>query len=360
MGNVSIPTKNVASSFFYWIKCKTRCKVTCKQELYSQNCKGRRMELTPESLCAFFWTYKYFHLLLPASRLFSFTTAKQTRSDGWLCCYKIIVSWQPMHTCLVEDTIQGYIIQNQWQAQANLEYITFQVRLPISATTFSTSFSSQYMWKLKLHAQICPPLSVLQASELPTSNCMWKDNKSLPVFGALGKKKYSLIRWSNLKIWNLHLRLYMQELSHHIDNTVKSSRIMLRLDESFWQKSIASSWLLHIRDHFPDCAAFRRDIIRSGRGTQLTEATLWKKAKLELMLLSLSAQSPFCMNPQYCLNEERAAGKKPVFHDPIWSFILVAYLNKMLGWCRGRTDRMLTDFCRQPLASSSEESTDGE
>lgn len=78
------------------------------------------------------------------------------------------------------------------------------------------------------------------------------------------------------------------------------------------------------------------------------------------MLLSLSAQSPFRMNPQYCLNEERAAGKEPVFHDPIWSFILVAYLNKMLGWCRGRTDRMLTDFCRQPLASSSEESTDGE
>lgn len=116
IGNVSILTKKCSFLFLYWIKCKTTCKVTHKQELYSQNCKGRRMELTPESLCEFFWTYKYFHLLLPASRLFSFTTAKQTWSDGWLRCYKIIVSWQPMHTCLVEDTIEEYIIQNQWQA----------------------------------------------------------------------------------------------------------------------------------------------------------------------------------------------------------------------------------------------------
>lgn len=85
-----------------------------------------------------------------------------------------------------------------------------------------------------------------------------------------------------------------------------------------------------------------------------------KKVKLELMLLSLSAQSPFRMNPRYCLNEERAAGREPVLHDPIWSFIFVAYLNKMLGWCMGRTDSMLTDFSRQHLASSSEESTDGE
>lgn len=38
----------------------------------------------------------------------------------------------------------------------------------------------------------------------------------------------------------------------------------------------------------------------------------------------------------------------------------MAYLNKMLGWCMGRTDSMLTDFSRQHLASSSEESTDGE
>lgn len=66
------------------------------------------------------------------------------------------------------------------------------------------------------------------------------------------------------------------------------------------------------------------------------------------------------MNPQYCLNEERAAGKEPVLHDPIWSSISVAHLNEMLGSCMGRTDRMLMDFSRQPLASSSEESTDGE
>jgi len=78
------------------------------------------------------------------------------------------------------------------------------------------------------------------------------------------------------------------------------------------------------------------------------------------MLLSLSAQSPFHMNPQYCLNEERAAGREPVLRDPIWSCIFVAYLSEMLGWCMGRTDRMLMDFIRQPLASSSEESTDGE
>lgn len=38
----------------------------------------------------------------------------------------------------------------------------------------------------------------------------------------------------------------------------------------------------------------------------------------------------------------------------------MAYLNEMLGWCMGRTDWMLTDFSRQPLASFSEERTDGE
>lgn len=38
----------------------------------------------------------------------------------------------------------------------------------------------------------------------------------------------------------------------------------------------------------------------------------------------------------------------------------MAYLSKMLGWCIGRADRMLMDFSRKPLASSSEEGTDGE
>lgn len=49
------------------------------------------------------------------------------------------------------------------------------------------------------------------------------------------------------------------------------------------------------------------------------------------MLLSLSAQSPIRMGPQYCLNEERASGRELVLHDPIWRFVFVAYLNEMLG-----------------------------
>lgn len=143
--------------------------------------------------------------------------------------------------------------------------------------------------------------------------------KSMPAFCALEQESL-LIRWSNLKVWNLHLKLYMHKQFHCIDNTVKCSRLVtLRLGRFFWQNSIASSWLLHIRDYFPDCAAFRWGIIRSEKGRDLREETYWKKVKLELMLLSLSAQSPFRMNPQYCLNEERATGREPVLHDPIWT-----------------------------------------
>lgn len=150
------------------------------------------------------------------------------------------------------------------------------MRLPTGVTTFTRSSVQQSVHvKIKVACTILSSLKCSLGLWMPTSNCIWKDNKSLPILCALEKRKFSFnkmiepegLKFAREVIYAGAVSVHRQHRKMLKIRYVKTWTILLTEQHCF---NLAAP---HYGSFSRLCNFQMRYIIRSEKGTDLREST---------------------------------------------------------------------------------------